>query len=447
MKSRKQDFLLGLTAILFLALLVGTVIFLAPSFEGPTRIVHVYFPHELGMAPLKEGSQVLLSGAVQVGSVAKVEPRELKLDSNPRTPPQTVIFVEAEVSADIPLYGNCEITTDMPLVGGSGTLVISNVGTPGVPLPPGPIEGRPPQGMAALSNVSRQLVGEHGLLARVDRLLDPDVEGSLANHLLLSLADVNAITGELRTQLSVAEQQTLLAKIHRIMDGLSATTTAVREELEAGRGGNTLGKLHTALDLIQASLGEAQLLLSQARPSVARTLTSVEHAATVIDEQVIVPLGREFDRQAPTALLAEVHEAMAHLNASLENVEAATERGERLIALTRPELELILANAREMSETLAQTSRDIQRNPAKLLRGPTATEEEKLGVLTAAHDFAQAATELNQATSRLEAILPLVPEQGTGAVNDEDLRNMLQTMRRAFARFERAEQFFWEEIK
>lgn len=58
-------------------------------------------------------------------------------------------------------------------------MVIANVGTPDVPLPPDHIDGLPPQGMAAFALLSRRLLAEGGLVDRLDTALDPDVEGSL----------------------------------------------------------------------------------------------------------------------------------------------------------------------------------------------------------------------------------------------------------------------------
>ena len=401
MKARRQDFILGIVAIIFVALFVGTVLFVAPSLREDTRPIVVQFRHEDGLAPLKSGSMVLLSGALEVGHVTDVEYREV--DGH------TLIVVAAEIVKSLPLYGDCEITTDMPLVGGAGTMVIVNVGTPGVKLPNGPITGAPPQGMAAFASVSRRLTAQGGLVDRLDRMLDPDAEGSLLNKVMLSLADVNAMTMELRTQLSAEEQQTLLGKLHLILSDLNATTSAVREQLQVDSSASLLAKVHTALDTVHSSLSEVLGMLTENRPAVRNTLASVEHATRIIDEEMIAKLRAEFDPESPTSLLAKLHVAMDHMNASLADVQVVAESGKRMLLLNRPEVESIVANAKEMSEELSLGVKELRLNPAKLIWGPPSAQADKLGVLTAARDFAQAATYLDDAAARLEAIMELAP--------------------------------------
>lgn len=447
MAGRKQDFVLGLTVIALFALFLATVLFLAPTMRAATRPIVVHFRHEDGLAPLKEGSLVLLSGAIEVGYVKRVEAAEREIES-PRGPRRhTVIIVEAEVDVSVPLYGNCEITTDMPLVGGSGTMVIVNVGTPDVPLPPDHIDGLPPQGMAAFASLSRRLLAKGGMVDRLDTMLDPDAEGSLMNKVMFSLADINALTAALRTQLGVQEQKTLLGKVHLVLDDLNRTTATIRDQMQADTGASLLAKLHAALDALHADLTEGLAMLQENRPAVRHTLASIEHAARVMDEELLANLRTELDPANPQSLLAKLHGSMDGINASLADVQVMTDTGKRMLVLSRPRIEGILANVTEMSEVLTQTSRDIQRNPAKLLKGPGKGQESRLGVLTAAHDFAQAATDLDSAAARLQAILELGPADARVPDSDEEVRAIYEALRSAFDKFERAEAFFWKEMK
>ncbi len=60
MKSRRQDFLLGLVVIAFIVLFLGTFLFVYPRGAGATREITVRFKHDEGVAPLKVGSPVTL---------------------------------------------------------------------------------------------------------------------------------------------------------------------------------------------------------------------------------------------------------------------------------------------------------------------------------------------------------------------------------------------------
>lgn len=447
MNTRKQDFALGLTAIVFLVLFVGTVLFLASTRRGATRTIVVHFRHEEGLAPLKPGSLVLLSGALEVGQVKSVEPLELGAGPGASAERRTVIAVEAEIEERIPLYGNCEITTDMPLVGGSGTMVIVNVGTPDVPLPDEPLAGRPPQGMAAFTSLTRRLTAEGGLVDRVDRMLDPDAEGSLLEKVKFILTDFNVMTAELRAQLSVAQQQTLLGKIHMILDDLNETTAAVRAQMQVDEDGALLAKVHVALDVVHQNLREVLATVTESRPLLRETLGHVAHATQVIDEEMIAALRAEFDPSRDTSLLGKLHVGLDRLNAALADMEDVTATGKRLLVLNRPQIEAVIANAREMSEELSAGSKELRLNPSRLIWGPGKPQEGKLDVFMAARDFAQAATFLDDAAARLQAVLELTPDGGQPEASEEEIRRIQESLRAAFARFERAEQFFWEQMK
>ena len=448
MKTRNQDFLLGLAAILFLALFLVTLLVLVPSLRAPeTRTVVIHFRHEDGLAPIKPGSLVLLSGAIEVGHVSKVEVRETEIESPRGRHRRTIVVATAEINRDIPLYGNCEVRTDMPLIGGSGTVVINNVGTPDVPLPAGPIEGLPPQGMAAFSALSRRLTAEGGLVDRLDRMLDPDAEGSLLNKIMLSLADINAMTAELRVQLSSAEQQTLLAKVHLVMDHLNAVTSEVREQMQAGTGTSLLAKLHVALDQVQGGLREVQAILADSRAPLHNTLTSIEHTAQVVDQDLVGRLRVEFDPARPDSLLGKIHASLEHLQGALSDLQVVSDTGKRLVVLNRPQIERILANLRDTSEELALASREIHLNPARLIWGPGKPQESRLGLFSAARDFAQAATYLDEAAARLQAILAVGSGERLEPDSQEELRAIQEVLRSAFDRFQRAEAFFWDQMK
>ncbi len=446
-KRRKQDFLLGLAAIVFLALFIVTVLFLAQPRAGPTRTVVVHFYHEAGLAPLKKGSQVLLSGAIRVGEVTDVQVRQVAPADNHGAAPRTVVEAVAEIDQSLPLYGNCEITSDMPLIGGTGTMVISNVGTPGIPLPAGPIEGLPPQGLAAITAISRRLTAEGGLIDRLDTMLDPQAEGSLLNKIVISVDDINALTAELRLQLSPAQQQTLLSKIHVILDDLNATTSSVRQQMTLDGGTTMLAKLHATLDVLHADLATVNSVLAENQPVLRDTLASVAHAARTVDEDIVGQLRNELDPRNADSLVGQLHTVLRGVDSAVVNLEVLTQEGSNLVVANGPQIEQILEYVRETARNLRDGSRDVMLNPSRLIWGPPAAQQEKLGAFTAARDFAEAATNLDQAAARMQALLRATPADDQLEQTRRQVREVSQALEQAFQRFQQAEEYFWNEMK
>jgi ABC-type transporter Mla subunit MlaD len=448
MKQRRQDFALGLAVMVFVVLFVVTLLFLYPVLQAGGRAVEIHFRHEDGMAPLKAGSPVLLAGSLEVGRVRAVRVEELDAPATKGGRKRTVFVVQAELREDIPLYGNCEITSDQPAIGGSGFVSILNVGTPDVPLA-GPIQGLPPQSLSAtIGALSRRLLAAGGLVDQLSRVVDSEAEGSLLHKLLVSLDDVNAMTRELRAQMSPDQQEALLYKLHRVLDEVNATTAGLRAELSAGNDAALVAKLHLALTHLDEGLSEAAAMLKENRPVIRSTLATVEHAVRTVDQDVLAVLQSELDPANPTGTLGKLHTAMDRVNASLADVRSMTAAGQRMVVLSRPALEKTLENFQGMSEQLRLASQEVLLNPSKLIWGPSREREEKLLVFRAASNFAEAASQLDQAAGRLEAVLKALPADGRAAELDtREIESVYQAVQAAFQRFDRAEQVLWEQLK
>lgn len=448
MKKRRQDFALGLTTILIAGVLLATVLFLYPRVQTGGRPVEIRFPQEAGMAPLKPGSQVLLSGSIDVGQVHEVVIEQLSVPTAQGPKKRTFFVVKTDIRRDVPLFGNCQITTDQPAIGGNGFVSILDVGTPDVPLT-GPIIGLPPQSLAAaISTLSGRLLSPGGFVDRLNQAVDPDEEKSIVHKMLVSLDDINAMTRELRTQMSPQDQAALLYKIQRMLDDLNATTAGLRAELAAGNDAGLTAKLHLALGHLDDGLRDAAAIMKDSRPAVQETLASVSHAARTVDQDLLAALRNELDAANPTSSLGKLHQAMDRVNASLADVRAMSAAGERLVVLGRPTIEKTLDNLLGMSDQLRLTSQEILLNPSKLIWGPTQVREEKLLVFRAASSFAEAASQLDDAAARLQAVLQaLPPESTTAQVNSAEVQAVYDGVQAAFERFGRAEQVLWEQLK
>lgn len=447
MKPRKQDFLLGLAVIIFLVLFLITVIFLARQRLGPTRPITVIFPHSEPMAPVTEGSDVLLSGALKVGQVTAVRFETTSVESPRGSQPSLVIAVDAEIVQALPLYGDCRISTDMPLIGGTGTLVIQFVGTPGVPLPPGPIHGLPSEGAAAFANITRRLSEPGGIIDRVDQMLNPDLEGSLMNRLITTLADVNVITGELRLQLTVEERDTLLGKMQAILDELQEMSTALSDQAQAAVPGSIMAKLSSALDLVHADLQMVLEMIRDSQPLVHDALDNLRHATRVIDQDVVGTLAAQMDLANSASLLAKAHSAMEDVNSVTANFKSVSELVRNLLVVDGQKVSIILDNLQEMSAQLSATSRELRLNPARLIWGPSRGEQKRIAAFQAARDFAQAAESLDQAATDLRNILQAVPPGELSPDDRRRIQEMYQALQAAFDRFEQAQRYFWEQMK
>ncbi|MBW7905051.1 MAG: hypothetical protein LC135_06625 [Phycisphaerae bacterium] len=443
MLSQRQDLVLGVVAVGFLALLVGTILFINPLTAPATREIIVEFAHDDGLAPIKKGSRVLLAGALDVGKVTRVE---LRRDTTSRG--ELLITVAALVNADLALYRDCHITTTQPPVGGGGVLVIVNVGT----LERGLVQreiirGAPPESLsAAISELSRRILGPGGMVEKLDRLLDDRVEGSLAYKIQASMDDINALTQQVRMQASVHDQAALLYKLQRAFDDVNALTAALRQQSERENSAGMLAKVHGAIDTLSAALGQANALLADNRPPLNAAISDVAQIAATVRNETLPAVNAELDRGDGAALLGKLHGALDQVNGALNDVGVVTDATRRMVLVNRPAVDRTITNVKEASAELRGGIQALILNPWRILNKPSAAEQAKMDAFEAARRFAEAATYLDDASSRLEA---LVSAAGDGSVlhGDAELDEIRATLKSAFERFRAAEEFLWERMK
>ncbi len=446
MKRKTQNFALGVASIVFFALFLATFLFLYPALrQGGGKTILIEFPHEEGMAPITVGSPVMLGDAVGVGQVSSIWFEQRK--PTPASPTELVFMVKIQVRQDLPLYGDADVTTNQPPVGGGGYVSINYVGTPGVPLVQ-PLKGRPPESLSAtIAGVSRRLLSRGGLLDKVSDAGDPNVQNSIVHKMLVSLDDVNAITRELRTQMNPGEQQSILTKIQLVLDNFNAMTTAVRGELNAGNSAAALAKLHVALDQLDSGLAEATGIIKGSAPLIHDSLASGEHATRTVDRDVIGNVRAELDANNPGSLLATLHTSAERVNSGLAAFETLMGDARSLVALNRPVIDQAVANFRDMSERLRQASQEILLNPSILLKGP-GKREQQLVIFQAASSFAEAAGQLDNAVTRLQAMLNTLPAEGRlSPEQSRELRAIFDSVRATFQQFGQAENTLWQEMK
>ncbi|MFN0134643.1 MAG: hypothetical protein ACKVS9_00830 [Phycisphaerae bacterium] len=452
MKSRaRQDLLLGTIVITTLALFIGTTLFLYPRFTDDARKYRVYFPHAEGVAPLKPGSGVMLSGSIHVGKVSKVTLERIDAPTPKGAQQILAIVIEADIATYVDLYEDCVISSDQPPVGGGGYLVIRDVGTPGkTPLgEKNLIRGQPPQSFAsAIAGLSERLLGPDGLVDKVDMMLDVRQPASLVGKISGILSDIQSMTGELKSQLSPEDEKTLLSKIHRIVDDLGGMMAALKHQTSTEDQATIVARLTVALDQLAQAMTQANGLLADNRPALTETVQSVASMARTLDADILQKLKGEFDRADPQSLLAKLHESMDHIDHSLENVASMTDTGKVLLASNRPVLQKIIDNIQEASDAMRIGMQELIVAPWKLLDKPTSDADRKrLEIFEAARRFAEAATTLDNTAVRLEAVLAAAPTDGPVTASTDEVREIRESLKAAFERYRKAEDYLFERIK
>jgi hypothetical protein len=111
--------------------------------------------------------------------------------------------------------------------------------------------------------------------------------------------------------------------------------------------------------------------------------------------------------------------------------------------MNKEHISRFVVNLKETSDHLKGTSKELQRNPWRLLYQPTLEEAERANIYDAARSFSDAATHLDDAVVRLQAL----SEAGTVPSDDEQLREVLEQLQLRFQDFNQVEDALWRELR
>ncbi len=394
--SSKNAVRAGVFVLATIALTVAVIVVLAGLTEKlrPTSSYIVRFDLTDGAAGLEVDSNVQVGGR-KVGRVTRVNFERGASDV------LTGILVEIAIDKNLTIRDGATAYLERPLLGSGAALNFESLGE--ASSPPleqlGVITGEPqvPQFMAQAGYGSTQREQLQSVLARADELsakFDDIAE------------NIRAITVDARGRSGGWFDQT-----DAILEDVRNSAADVRARIDEGK--KLIASLQEGIDTnrprVDEILANAQLASEDVRDA---TEHFNEHTVALVD-----------------GLLQDGRDGAAEARASLERIDT-------LIAEQSPAIRKSIANARLASDQLRLASGEIRRTPWRLLYRPTEKDLEFELLYDAARAYADAVSDLRDASETLDAISTSNP-----AVSNELVR-VSDEIADAFTRYNSAEQRF-----
>jgi len=420
MPRKRDTFKLGIAVMVMAFLLVACLLFIGGGlFVAEQGVFVVRFRQGGSMPEISEGSVVTYFGQ-QVGLVAKTEIVEDKVAEDSTIAGQPFLEVQVVLYEDLGLREDCTIVASGPPLGGIGMLEILNRGSSAEALKPSrPIYGSVAGFQAALDMITSELDERNadGLVSLIKVQLDAENEGSLVVKIHKSLTDINSLTASLARELDREQDDVFLTKIH------------------------------TSVDLINRSLSEVADLVEHNRSKIDSTIASAERATGKLDTGVMDVLARELelDSDPEVTLLTKVHDAFTGLNESLADLNVVTEGAKEIVVLNKDRISEVVENITTASEHLKRGIRDLELHPWRLIFEPSVGEKRELHMLNVAREFAEAAADIDDSTSRLQSLLDV--HEGRIRSDDPSLAEIRARLLETVRKFGEAEQALWVELK
>jgi methyl-accepting chemotaxis protein len=259
-----------------------------------------------------------------------------------------------------------------------------------------------------------------------------------------SLDDINVLTRNIAGETDVKEKAALVSKLHQVLDNVNLTTAVLRDEMNGKANTTALAKMHRVLDELNLGLTVVRGMLDDNREPIRRTVQHVEGTSRILEQQIAAKLAEQLDTSNAAGLLARIHVSIGRLGKSLEDVNRITADVRDVIALNKNNLDEMIGNLKETSDHLKAGSKEIRLNPWLLLYTPSQDEVAQSNLFGTARAFSEAATRLDDAVNRLQAISNSAKPAGPDT--REEIEKIRGQLKGTFQKFTEVEQKLWEQL-
>ncbi len=389
-RTKRNELTAGIFVIVALLVLIGVVIWLGGAgLLRPTKQKATFFAKEqVGSIGLQKGNFVQV-GDDPVGQITKIH-----FDPQTRR-----TYYTAEIDrGDFKIYGDGEAHVVAALIGGAKLVIVDR--------------GNEKAGLA-----------------------DADHAIELTGGLDQTMSDLGSVAEILRAQLSTEKPDALLAKIHEVINMLKSAATDVagiasdiKTETNRDNDGALLAKIHHSTDDINQ-------MTADARPKVEQALTAVRDTAEKI---------RQYTDEDIAEMLTKLRQANTEILTITQDFSTVSGQVKQMVMLHRDNIDEMIDNMTQVSANLKAASKEIRRNPWRLLYKPDDKELHSQNIYDAARAFSSGAEQLDQAVGKLTGLAKAAPEGIP--VDDPQLQKVRDQLQEAFEQFSKAEQALWKEL-
>lgn len=423
-RKKHNELAAGIFVILALGVTAGVVIWLGgSSILKPAKQKAVFYAMEqAGSFDLVEGGFVQISDE-QIG-------RLVKIDFDP-TSGRTYYITEIE-RGDIKIHSDGKARVSAGLVGG-GRLIVLSRGSEDKPLADREhaieLAGGLDQTMAdlgsAVQRINEVIQAElsvsdpEAILNKVHKVID---------SLKIAAADMAKTLANIKAETDRQNETAMLAKIHKTIDDANDISANISAQMDVDNKEALMAKVHTSIDDINK-------MTADARPKVSETLGAARDIAVKF---------REYTDKDIADILAKLRQSNTEILKITRDFSTVSGQVKQIVVMNRDNIDEMLDNMVHVSINLKAASKEIRRNPWRLLYEPDDKELHSQNISDAARSFANGAAQLDQAVSKLTSLAKAAPE-GIAA-DDPMLISVRQHLQETFDKFHKAEQALWKEL-
>ena len=437
MNTERNAFKAGLFIILSI---VGTFLIVlairgAGDFVNPMERRHIVFRLAANLSGLRVGDDVRIGGFTvgdvrDISVISRDDPRVGHLAAQlPSITDPEVILVTVGIPKKYQLRKGSRVLVEAAVTGPSA-INFQSLGNGEV--------------LAAHTPLIGQAGGVFGSLQEIT----PSLEGVLAQMNGQTMPSVNGILSDVRTQ--------WVPKVNGAIDNANDTVSSYRTTAEhgtelvdrlKGHVDPLASKVHKVGDSTSGMMDEIRDVFGDTKSDVRGTMSNLNASTGSIKEKLPGILG-EVDaavKKINTAVAGAV-EAMEDVKKVAGNTREATGSLKEVLAGNKGRIERIIESGKATMQNAEEFTGRVARSPWRLLYKPKKADETNDSIYNLARDFAEGATELNDAA---RALRDAVKTPGTPP---ERVQELMGNVQKSFERFEKSQakildDKLWENVK
>lgn len=387
MNSQRSDIKAGLFIVISIVLILGVLF----SIRGVGRMFQpkqtrvVVFGLSDNIGGLGIGDEVRIGG-YGVGEVQEIELADV---SSSGASPQQQIQVTVKIPQKYQIRQNAVLRIETTFTGQS-VLNFENLGT-GQPIPAGqPIAGSP-------DKLSQLMASLSGSASDVRTTTIPRLNETIEKYKDLAVIARNQVDPDHDKSIGQTARQ-MMGEVRDLM-------------------GDTKGDIRSTM----ANLAKSTGALKDKLPSI---LTRTDDLLAKMDTAV-----------------AKADQTLDNLRVTAENTKVLSESARSVLVQNRAKLDSLAGSLKTTGDNLKAASAEIRRSPWRLLYKPAPGEMANLNLFDAARQFAEGASELNDASAALR--------DATADPNakPEAIEKLIDNLNKSFGKFQTAETELWKRVQ
>ena len=279
---------------------------------------------------------------------------------------------------------------------------------------------------AAFIGGARLIIIDRG--SETKPLSDEDHAIQLSGGMDQTMSDLGAAAKVIRAELDAQQASSILARVHKIIAYLRDITASIKSETDPNNPQAMLAKVHASVDDINE-------MTSDAKPKVSDTLTAVRATAQKFEQ---------YTEKEISEILIKLRESSTQILKITTDFAKVSEQVKQVLFLNRDNIDTMIDNMTHVSANLKATSKEIRRNPWRLIYKPDEKQIHSQNIYDAARAFSDGAEQLDRAIAKMNGLVKASPD-GILA-DDPQLQKVQAQLEEAFGNFNKAEQSLWKEL-